>query len=93
MSFNIRYFNWEKIKTSAMEKDFPSFDKFIIGPDLYHVEDMISSKILKEYGERDKDGRKKLYKKIRNKGKKSIKKIIKKSKDGKQRSKKHRSKS
>lgn len=93
MSFNKRYFSWEKIKTTAVESSFSSFDKFIVGPDLCYMEDMISSKIIKEYTKRDKEGRKKLYKKIKKKDKKEIKKIIKKSKDGKQRSKKHKSKS
>lgn len=93
MSFNIRYFNWEKIKRMSEENDFQTFDKLMTKPDLCYMEDMISSKILKEYGKREKDGRKKLYKKIKEKDKKEVKKEIKKNKDGKQRSKKHKSKS
>jgi hypothetical protein len=93
MSFNIRYFNWEKIKRMSEENDFQTFDKLIIGPDLCYIEDMISSKVLKEYGKRGKEDRKKLYKKIKDKDKKEVKKLIKKSKNGKQRSKKHKSKS
>ena len=50
MSFNKRFFNWEKIKDYAGgTPDFISFDNWMLGPDAYFISDTESSDFLKSY--------------------------------------------
>lgn len=50
MSFNKRFFDWEKIKNYAGgSRDFNSFDNWMLGPDAYFLKDVESSDFLKSY--------------------------------------------
>lgn len=50
MSFNKRFFDWEKIKNYASgAREFNSFDNWMLGPDAYFLRDSESSDFLKSY--------------------------------------------
>lgn len=56
MSFNKRFFDWERIKNYAGgSRDFNSFDNWMLGPDAYFLKDVESSDFLKSYSSLDKD--------------------------------------
>ncbi len=65
MSFNIRYFNWDRIKEIANKEDFDYFDQYIKSPNSCFIEDKPSFKFINKYIRKKKDSRKKMYKKIK----------------------------
>jgi hypothetical protein len=66
MSFNKRFFDWEKIKNFAEPpRDFKSFDDWILNPDAYIMRDKESSDFLKAYSPLKEDLRNLMFEAFR----------------------------
>lgn len=66
MSFNKRFYSWERIIDFIKSNEFSTFDRWFLGPDAHIFEDETSSDFFKAYLSIDEDLRQILFECVKN---------------------------